>query len=214
MKLNRRRVAVAAVIGLGLVVAMGLASKLRFSTSMHGTIVEEVSGSPVAGAVIVATWTIVTSVNAMPIRYLRVQEARSDAQGRFQLKAWGPVFEMASLAADQPKIEIFRVGFLPSTTYRGQRQRGSSGSEVIRLARYDGPSERYAQIMALYGSTVVSNFFMPPFRCEWRHIPALLAALKAAEATIERQDGQRFLPAELWRAGTTGCLDKQPRKGN
>jgi hypothetical protein len=190
---------------LVLIVGIVMLTKVRYSSTLHGRVVDEVSGAPVSRAVVVATWKTVAAVNAVPIGYLRVRETVTDLDGYFELAGWGPVFETASMAADQPRIEVFSPGFLPSNAFMSSANDGRATAAIIPLARHAGAPEEYAHFLRLYGATVVANYFMPPFQCEWRKVPELIKALRSAEKSAISNGTSEGLPAELLDIHADGC---------
>lgn len=87
---------------------------LGFSSEpLRGVLFEKMSGMPIEGAVIVASWQIDTFHASG--RYAHIAEATSDAAGRFEIPAWrnhvGALFvEMNAVA---PSLWIFKRGFKP-----------------------------------------------------------------------------------------------------
>jgi hypothetical protein len=191
-----KRTSIVVFIGLALIAGVAMVSKVRQSPELHGRVVEEGGTTPVPGAVIVASWRVVSTPHALPVRYLRLLETTSDESGNFVLPAWGPVLEMGSLAADQPKIEVFRTGYLPSTAFIHARSATRDAPTLLELSRYRGPPEEYAHILLLYAESVVSNYAMPPFHCEWRRIPAFIEAMQSAVHSLSEVAGSTSFHAK------------------
>jgi len=202
-RMSRNRILIAVVVVLAVSASTIVMSKMRSSPAIQGRILDAASGAPVPGAVVMASWVMVTPINAMPQRYVELQETRTDSAGSFRFNSWGPRWESGSLAADQPTIRAFHADYLPLTEYTTTAAR--SGDRLLSLRRAGGSTGEYAQIMKLFGAEIVAAFYVPPFQCEWRHVPMFLEALRQAAPTAKGEAGTSFLPVELTQEMNPGC---------
>lgn len=66
---------------------------------------------PVAGAVVVAQWRAYQGSHGYS-ELFRLEEVVTDAQGRFQLRAWGPTKRPKGRLTDEdPRISIYKPGY-------------------------------------------------------------------------------------------------------
>ena len=89
---------------------------------IRATVVEEETGEPLEGVVVVALWEL-RQISARP--RLHITEAVTDAQGRFHIPAWGPKARppLAELGDRSPLLLLFKTGFVPLRLYNESRSR-------------------------------------------------------------------------------------------
>jgi len=84
---------------------------------IRATIVEEESGEPIEGAVVVAFWETI-----QPMQFLKIEETVTDSKGEFSFSGWGPVKrpKPGCYFEKDPQLVVFKPGFyakLASNTY-------------------------------------------------------------------------------------------------
>ena len=88
----------------------GCAAPMQYSSSeFSGQVIDKVTGAPVQGAVVVATWELSRPrfFHGTLNRILHVSEAVTDENGRYILKAWGP-----KLRRPFWKLDVYDTGSL------------------------------------------------------------------------------------------------------
>jgi hypothetical protein len=91
------------------------------ASPIMGAVIDEETGKPVASAIVVATWYSESPGYHSPGRKIfDVQEAVTDAQGRFKIPGWN--FKTlnrawATIDTSRPELFIFKYGYLPYKTY-------------------------------------------------------------------------------------------------
>ncbi len=77
-----------------------------------GTVVDDATGTPVAGAVVVAQWTLEGGMHVDKVGVLVVRETMTDASGNFRIEGWGPIQRSVGgvLDALDPEVLIFKPG--------------------------------------------------------------------------------------------------------
>jgi hypothetical protein len=80
---------------------------------IQATVVEEATGRPIEGVVIVAQWVLRRESGDGP--RLHVAEAVTDATGRFLIPGWGPKPRVALMALQDksPQLLLFKHGYAP-----------------------------------------------------------------------------------------------------
>src|SRR5258706_11496207 len=82
--------------------------------SLEARVVDAETKQPISGAVVVATWVLVGGEHPGRTEALVVKEAITDADGKFQFPAWGPVLRPESGVLDvlDPEMVIVKAGYL------------------------------------------------------------------------------------------------------
>jgi len=132
--------------------------------AIAGKVVDEETGEPLSGVIIVAQWTINPKWVGYDNELLNVLETVSDKDGNYGFPAWGPkllsvpaVFISASDLfgkGDDPMVVYYKSGYWPAqeyneVTYSGQdiakRKTPLGGfaanGKTIRLKKWDGKDE-------------------------------------------------------------------------
>lgn len=122
-------------------------------------VVDDESGSPLEGVIVVAQWMPVREVvPGMAYRSmgdtLRIEETVTDAEGRFRFPGWGPVPRPARLHLEHndPRILLFKAGHYPRQVANEPRTKYSQAQvrvsqwdgKTIRLRRFTGQPQTYA----------------------------------------------------------------------
>ncbi len=140
-------------------------AQLTFSAdAINGKVVDEETGEPLDGVIIVAKWTIEASFVGYNNELLNVQETVTDKDGNYGFPAWGPKllpvtsihFSPSELfgKGDDPYVVYFKSGYWPEcekndTTYPGlniaERKtplgKFQANGTTIKLKKWDGKDE-------------------------------------------------------------------------
>jgi len=132
--------------------------------AINGKVVDEETGEPLAGVIIVAKWTIEASFVGYDNELLNVMETVTDKDGNYGFPGWGPKllpvlsypFTSSDLfgKGDDPFVVYYKSGYWPAqeyneVTYSGQdiasrktRLGGfAANGMTIRLKKWDGKDE-------------------------------------------------------------------------
>jgi len=152
-----------------------------WSGAASGRIVDDATSKPLQNVVVVTTWTLERSITGAPVGYADVQEARTDSNGVFKLRAWGPRFRLrGSISPIEPESRAFHPGYQPIEIYGVGILLGKA--PILRMRSLSG--EEYRKSFDDFLGELSANFFNEPSECEWQSIPQLLAALKAEARTL------------------------------
>ena len=123
-----------------------------------GRVVDAATGTPLAGAVVVAAWSIhrLLYLSGDEIRQLEVQEVLTDTEGRYRLPGWGPIARPAAwgmLGGNDPRIAVFKPGYEPEIFLNSQpgpiTMEFNKPDASLRLSLWDGKDlavQRYGAI--------------------------------------------------------------------
>ena len=159
---------------------------------INSQIVDEDTGEPIEGAVVVAHWQLNGgSISAMPCGSANVEEAVTDRDGRFHLPGWGPVRSgcASEMRIGEPVLYVFKAeydyGFFPngSGTETVTVTHSSFDGRQLSLQKYpdmdlrkEGPHSYRFNFGELNGE--LSNFTASmPGECNWKKMPAMLLAI-------------------------------------
>lgn len=89
--------------------------RVWISLPIKARIVDDRTGTPIAGAVVVASWTVRGVWERYPVALLAVEEAVSAPDGTFRIDGWGPRFHFGSGRADgsEPQLRLIARGYEP-----------------------------------------------------------------------------------------------------
>lgn len=114
---------------------------------IHGQVVDDVSGQPLAGVIVVAQWELVHEalpglVNRDEGDRLKVVETITDRDGRYAITGWGPLPRPAfrHLEHRDPSIVFFSPGHYPWMVTN--ELRGSYSRDAVRKSQWDGQTVR------------------------------------------------------------------------
>lgn len=172
-----------------LAIAMWIASKdVWYSPEMRARVVAP-DGSPVAGAIVLASWNVEESFSGASLRQASIAEVVTDLDGWFQIRAWGPLLiTSGSIRIDEPTVRIYKPGFVPRVLKNYENVPMSSAGLVIRfrfqdqtitLQRFEGSLVEYeATVSPLVSSLSIIYDGAGAEFCYWRKTPRLLLALQ------------------------------------
>ena len=168
----------------------------------HATIVDEATGEPIEGAVVVAEWELMGGSHFDRVGTLVIREAVTDAAGKFRIEGWGPIPRPTRgyLFQYDPRLLILKPGYRakgelndkPMTARERvalERRDSVWNGLTIRIRKMDptiGPDERRSLIMAARTALGISTFARD---CSWKAIPKAIAALDKDLATIGWKGG-------------------------
>jgi hypothetical protein len=127
---------------------------------IRGEVVEDVSGEPLEGVIVVAQWQLVREVvpgmvNRSYGDSLKIVEVVSGKDGKFVLPGWGPVARppLSHLENEDPLIVLFKSGYYPRTlanevrtSYsRDSRRVSQWDAATIRLRKFTGQAQEFVQ---------------------------------------------------------------------
>lgn len=153
---------------------------------IHGQVVDDATGAPLGGVVIVAQWLLERSMVGDDKALLKVMETVTDKNGNYAFPAWGPVSlpQRADFRAGRdPRVAYFKVGYWPAyeqnellsdIRYRATPLGGFQGNgKVVRLKKWNGEGQEYwDEIRVLAGN-------MPAYYgADWRNYPRMTWAIE------------------------------------
>ena len=189
-----------AVLGaMGLVVLMlaGSACGSLFHTAedLSGRVVDDSTGRPLAGVIVVAQWQpyYVGLAHAPGHRgVVHVQESVTDEEGRYIISGWGPkALPIGSeMRSADPALNFFKPGYIPFAAANtpvadpAARRTPPGVSEwhdkVVRLRKHYGPLGTYAQ-----GLETLSRSLVDPVE-NWKSYPRIVYALWQEESRLPK----------------------------
>jgi hypothetical protein len=139
-----------AIIGLLLlaVAAAARADPLAYSARpIRGHVLDDVSGAPLEGVIVVAQWELVREVvpglvNKAYGDVLKIVEVVTGSDGAYEIPAWGPLPRPVLLHLEDrdPAIAFFKPGYYPR--YVANEQRAAYSREAVRMSQWDGQAVR------------------------------------------------------------------------
>lgn len=152
-------------------------------------------GTPVAGAIVVANWTISESVSGAPLGQAMLIEVVSDNNGQFEVPAWGPRFiKRGTIRIDQPTLRVFKPGFVPLVLANNAGTHSAFANHImvtpfdgrtVRMTPFAGTPEEYEiALQPLLQSIEVFFWGRGAIACYWKSTPRLLLALQEAKAAM------------------------------
>lgn len=185
-------------------------AQLTFTAdAITGKVVDEETGEPLAGVIIVANWTIEASFVGYNNELLNVLETVTDKDGSYGFPGWGPkllpitsiIFSASELfgkGAD-PSVVYFKSGYWPvreenEVTYPGQsiadRKPPLGGfqanGKTIKLKKWDGKDEKkyYSRV-----SGIVDGL-----RGGWREYPRMALAIDRIFQMLIQREKRKEIP--------------------
>lgn len=140
-----------ALIGL-VMLALATAARadpLAYSArAIRGHVVDDVSGEPLEGVIVVAQWELVREVipglvNKSYGDVLKIVEVVTGRDGAYEIPAWGPLPRplLLHLEDNDPALMFFKPGYYPR--YVANELRGAAYSrDAERTSQWDGQSLR------------------------------------------------------------------------
>lgn len=175
-----------------------------------GTVVDEATGAPIEGAVVVAQWILEGGAPIERLGTLVVREAVTDATGAFRIEGWGPIERPSRGRLDllDPTVLIYKEGGAvtgysnwglarPGARVQLTQRDWLRNGMTIRLK--DGsditdPVQQRALVMVARTSLY---FVLESSDCKWTHIPRAISLLERELARVKgpsaSNSGKSFL---------------------
>jgi hypothetical protein len=167
-----------------------------------GTVVDADSKEPISGALVIALWNLEGGAHWDVTGPLKILEAMSDAEGRFEMPGWGPTRPAKGiLDSYDPQVVVVKAGYEIKSVLHPQEPPGRRGAKAdhdfvangqpIYLHKFQGTPEAYAQQIAswLVGGVLGDVLSRG---CTWKEIPITVRYLEQ-EAKREHAAGLRPL---------------------
>lgn len=161
-------------------------------------VVDEETGVPVEGVVVVAHWQIKGGLEGgNPMGQMMVMEAVTDSKGRFYFPEWGPKWRpwYGELKTQAPSLLLFKSGYSYSglanhvimKNVRGALEnpiRSDWDGKIIKLKRFEGTLEEYAKHLGFF---VTDMGFTIDYRhpCDWEFVPLMLKEIYRQRRVFE-----------------------------
>lgn len=163
-----------------------LGPKALSSPAVQGQVISARDGTPIEGAVVVLRWEWEayrppdwgSSGGFRPsVDDAHLAEAVSDAQGRFEMPAWGPVVRMnGRLTFDAPRVMAFKPGYAPFEA--SSRRKDLGAPIVVQLAPAPADAEAYAESIADFQSdSGFGGLRWKRQNDDWKRMPRMVMAL-------------------------------------
>ena len=178
-------------VGLPIAVCGGM--PVYSASPIEAWVVDAETSQPLEGVIVTANWQLVTGSlggGEIPKGQLVVMESVTDKNGRLYFEGWTKTnFSTGELRNQDPYIVMFKpayqfYGFLsnysPGRVFLGLHRKSALGGQTIRLARFTGTLEAYADHLSAYDNlhNVVDD-------CEWKRIPRMILALSEERRRIK-----------------------------
>jgi hypothetical protein len=204
---------IAFLVGLTLPSSVGAAEEWPppsySAKQIRATLVDEDSGQPIEGVVVVAQWVLWVAGPGGHGPRLHVLETVTDSTGQFYFPAWGPKpnprYPITRLMDRDPLLSFFKPGYRPrSIQNRWDRNDSVRFSEwdgkPIGLKRFGGTDSEWAKELR---NLQTSLDWLDDF--DWRLTPRMVLALESERLALKRKRVYvpGFTPISLEELGTT-----------
>jgi len=223
---NRKAWKLILAIAVALVVLNVFYPFVWFSTEFRARVVDESTGRPVSGAIVLANWELVGGiVEENLLGQLAISEVVTGTDGDFRIPAWGPrfVLGLGHLATTEPKIRILSPNYSPFILNNQPRPMMASNygraDMVIHFLYQDQDlklkprsTDLHAYDQALDYLRLELSFIYYGRNCEWRSAPRTLAFIhnRKRELSQHHRGAQLYYVNEL--GNQTHCGDPSPVK--
>lgn len=159
--------------------------------------VVDVSGRPVAGVNVVATWDTVRYWTNFPRGAIHLGEAVTDGNGKFTVAGWeGKYIRNGTMQGDQPTLFLYKRGYLPTVLANPRTHTLSlakhevvfmlEGKNIVIQPFSGTPEEFHAALDPLARGLLHSLSGAEP--CQWRYIPMVLLAFEDLKHEMATSD--------------------------
>jgi hypothetical protein len=152
-------------------------------------------GTPIEGAIVVASWQLRYGVHGQILGQLEVVEAITDSRGKFTIPAWGPRYvSPGGIEDSEPTIRIFHRQFVPSILRNIDDVSMHTSPKVIRfryqdqdivLAPFTGALSDYEEISHEFFHSI-DFIFSYWDKCYWAGMPNFLFRLQHLHDDLEK----------------------------
>lgn len=165
-------------------------------------VIDEETGAPLEGVIVVAAWELKGGLElGNPVGNANLMETVTDKNGRFYFPAWGPVWKKGALLFNDPNLYFFKSGyeyerlsnkivFSDLETGRGSVRSSDWHSKTIKLKRFQGSLQEYAEQLSFLNTSIESvvGTFRKNAGCEWIKMPKMLAEIFRLESFLAKKD--------------------------
>lgn len=191
MKFRAIRIAISAVAaGCGLLWWL-TGPHTWWSPEFSFQVVDEVSGVPISGAVVVVTWDA-TQYESSYRKTLSIEEGVSDSEGYVVVKKWGPrVTLVGGLKSTEPVVRIAHRMYAVKILRQEQRTKWARSSVRVPWNGVVIPMKRATPRDSASYWLSAANLFMSlesqliGKHCEWKGMPRMLALLGEIKSEYE-----------------------------
>jgi hypothetical protein len=163
------------------------------ASPIEAWVVDAETSQPLEGVVVTANWQLITGSlggGEIPKGQLMVMESVTDRNGRLYFEGWTKTnFSTGELRNQDPYIVMFKPAYQfyaflsnysPGRIFLGPHRKSALSGQTIRLARFTGTLEAYADQLSAYDNlhNVVDD-------CEWKRIPRMILALSEERGRIK-----------------------------
>jgi len=198
-----------------------------FSTEFRARVVDESTGRPVPGAIVLATWELMGGVFHMSTQgVLKVSEVVTGPDGAFHIPAWGPrfAFGLGRLQTQQPHMRILSPGYYPLfVDNQPQPMTVDNYARADTLIRFlyqdqDLKLKPRDQDLAAYegtlnylvGTELAFIYYNIRRGCDWRSAPRTLAFVHDRKLELSRYKRGASLYYVTQLSRQTECGDTSP----
>lgn len=176
-------------------VAVG--SPVYSSLPITARVVDEGTGQPLEGVIVVVRWQLRTSgpVQNDEAGQIMVTEAVTDAAGNFHLPAWGPKAASPLLHVPEaaPRLVFFKQGYQPKVEgntitgaeFAGPIIQSEWNGKTIPLKKFTGSEKEWAKEVRFIDTSI--DFAFRYDDCSWKYIPRMITAVHREEREFAKK---------------------------
>lgn len=160
-------------------------------------------GTPVAGAIVVASWDIEGPWNGASLGQLAIAEVVTDQHGTFRIPAWGPrSIPKGHIRIDEPTVRIFKPGFVPLIIFNNEGVPMKAAdytiafrlqNQTIELTPFKGSLIEFESKMVHLQDSLDRIFWGQSVGCYWKDLPRLLLALQDSKIELAESGAGKTL---------------------
>jgi hypothetical protein len=176
--------------------------------SIEAWIIDEDTGQPLAGVIVVAHWELMGGLHPDTIGQLMVMETVTDAQGRFFFPAWGPKVRPLTgfLHNEDPALLLFKSGYedqrlaneVTEKVKTNSLRRSEWDGKTIKMKKFTGSLGQYAERLGWFDDNL-DFAFRSDGSCEWKQIPRMVVAMHLEKKRFRAQGlrNSSYYPSSL-----------------
>lgn len=171
--------------------------------SITFTLVDEVTGQPIEGAIVTANWQLATGSFAggdVVQGNQKVMETVSTAEGKVHFPAWGPEWNKygGHIKENDPQMFIYKVGYEPARLYNWTANY-KYPKDSLRVSMWDGQVAKLKVAGSYYGRGTAAGMTGADLgdityglsiryikSCDWTHAPRMTVLLISKEGPLDR----------------------------